>query len=130
MSLSKLLVVLQNAYGVEEGYVPSYDRASFRNCHTARRLKEALPDNIEISIINSNPKVGDISSSYFFPDVSYVTSEIEKFNPKVILFCGVNGKELMREIKFERSIHMPHPAYRALTKKITSDVKERIKELL
>lgn len=125
-----LLIVLQNAYGVEEGYVPSYDKESFRNCHTARRLKEVIPENIEIKIINSNPKVGLISSSYFKPDREYVNNEISKYSPKVILFCGCNGKILMDEIKFVNSIHMPHPAYRALTKKITNDVKEKIKEML
>jgi len=130
MSLCKLLVVLQNAYGVEEGYVPSYDRESFRNCHTARRLKEVLPDNTEVSIINSNPKVGDISSSYFKPDIDYVRKQIEEIKPKVILFCGANGKILIEQINFPSSVHMPHPAYRALTKKMTSDTKERIKELL
>ena len=126
----KLLVVLQNAYGVEDGYVPSYDRESFRNCHTARRLKEALPDNVTIDIINSNPKVGTVSSSYFKPDIDYVRKQIDKIKPKVILFCGANGKILIEQMNFPSSVHMPHPAYRALTKKITSDTKEKIKELL
>ena len=128
--MDKLLVVLQNAYGVEDGYIPSYDRASFRNCHTGRRLKEVLPDGIIPEIINSNPKVGDISSSYFKPDIDYVRKRIEEIKPKVILFCGANGKILIEQIGFPNSVHMPHPAYRALTKKMTSDTKEKIKELL
>jgi hypothetical protein len=125
-----LLIVLQNAYGVEEGYIPSYDDAIFRIHTTGRRLKEAIPDGIDFTIINSNPKIGEKSNSYFPPDANHVNREIAKFNPKVILFCGCNGKILMDEIKFENSVHMPHPAYRALTKKITSDTKKKIKEML
>lgn len=125
-----LLIVLQNAYGVEDGYIPSYNKDSFINCHTGKRLKEVIPDDIEFTIINSSPKIGEKSNSYFPPDINYVNKEITKFNPKIILFCGCNGKILMNEIKFKNSVHMPHPAYRALSKKITNNVKEKIKEML
>ena len=122
----KLLIVLQNAYGVEDGYVPSYERESFRKCYTGIRLKEVIPDNAEIKIVNSNPSIGIKSDSYFKPDVDYVKTEIGIFAPEVILFCGRNGKILMKEISFNKSIHMPHPAYRALSKKMTAEVKDRI----
>lgn len=124
------MVVLQNAYGVEDGYVPSYERESFKKCFTGKRLREAIPNNVEISIINSSPKIGEKSNSYFSPDIEYVTKKIENINPDVILFCGKNGKTLMEKINFENSVFMPHPAYRALSKEITKKTKEQIEHII
>jgi len=123
------MVILQNAYGVEQGYIPSYDKPSFRNCHTGRRLKHALPDNVNIHIINANPDVGITATSNFPPDPAYVMSKIKELKPDVILACGHNAKEAIRDIDMP-FVTMPHPAYRALTNQTLYDTKEKLNALL
>ena len=75
------MVVLQNAYGVEDGYIPSFEKESFRNCHTGRRLRNAIPDGLDISIINASPKVGKKASSNFRPEHTYVSKKLEEIAP-------------------------------------------------
>jgi hypothetical protein len=123
------MVILQNAYGVEEGYVPSFDRESFRNCHTGRRLRRAIPDSISTRIINANPNIGDTSGSFFPPNGEYVKRNIDKIKPDIILACGVSAKKAIDSINVDVPvIKMPHPAYRALTNKTLDEVKENIQE--
>jgi ABC-type Fe3+-hydroxamate transport system substrate-binding protein len=122
-----ILVILQNAYGVPPGYIPSYDKPSFRNCHTGRRLRRALPETAEISIINSNPQVGEKADSYFKPDYEYVKNKFDELKPDVILACGTNGKKILETLEFNiPAIHMPHPAYRALTNKLLDEIRIRL----
>lgn len=126
--MKKLMIILQNAYGVEKGYVPSYEKESFRNCHTGRRLRNAIPDGLDISIINASPKVGKKSSSNFRPDSVYVGKKVEELVPDIILACGVNAKKVIDSVDVNVPvIKMPHPAYRALTNKKLEEVKEMIR---
>lgn len=128
--MKKLLVVLQNAYGVEEGYEPSFERESFTNCHTGRRLKNAIPDNVSTTIINASPNIGDNADSNFKPDSTHVRKRMRSIKPDIILACGVNAKKVMSEIETDIPVlKMPHPAYRALTNKTLYGIMEEIKEL-
>lgn len=127
----KLLVILQNAYGVEEGYIPSYERKSFKNCHTGKRLRNAIPAGFTINIINSSPRIGTNADSYFREDDTYVSRKIQEIKPEVILACGVNAKKVIDKIKPSVPVvTMPHPAYRALTNKTLYDIKETLENLL
>ena len=58
-----VLVIVQNAYGVEDGYIPDYSRNSFAVCHTGKRLKEMLPSAVSVLIRNSNPSIGRVATS-------------------------------------------------------------------
>ena len=126
----KLMVILQNAYGVEDGYVPSFEKDSFRNCHTGRRLRRAIPESVNVSIINASPNVGIDADSYFHPERSYVLGKFREIKPDIILACGVNAKKVIDSIDVSVPvIKMPHPAYRALTNKTLDDVKEMIEDV-
>lgn len=125
-----LLVVLQNAWGVEDGYVPSYDRESFTKSYTGIRLKEALPEGYTVKIINSNPAVGDTADSCFPPQPEYVLDWVNKIRPDAILACGKVAEKTIKQLTIDIPIvYMPHPAYRALSKQITSTAKRKLEEL-
>lgn len=124
-----LLIFLQNAYGVENGYIPSYSRNSFANSHTGRRLKEALPLGYEFEIRNANPSIGDNPDSCFKPDIAYMTKQVMELQPKLILACGKIAQKGLENIETDVPIiKMPHPAYRALSKKITGEVRGTIED--
>lgn len=129
--MKKLLVLLQNAWGVDDGYIPSLNKKSFISSHTGKRLREALPDDCKVKIRNSSPHVGSVSSSNFPPDLDYVRSEIRKIKPDVILACGVNARIAVENVEVTVPVvFMPHPAYRQLSKQMTLDTKNDVMELL
>jgi hypothetical protein len=122
-----ILVLLQNAYGVEDGYIPSYTKESFINCHTGRRLREALPEGVEVEIRNASPLVGKNADSYFKFDTKYIRNQIENIKPTVILACGKSATDALQELALNVPVvFMPHPAYRALSKDTTAFVKRRL----
>ena len=122
------MIILQNAYGVEEGYEPSFDRANFRKCHTGRRLSRAIPSTVSARIINASPNIGGNSDSFFQPDSEYISRKLVEIKPDIILACGVAAKKGIDSIDVDVPvIKMPHPAYRALTNKTLDDVKELIR---
>lgn len=125
-----LLVILQNAWGVEDGYIPSYDRESFTKSYTGIRLREALPKDYNVKIINSSPAVGNTADSYFPPQPEYVFSWINKIKPDAILACGKVAEKAIKQLNINVPVvYMPHPAYRALSKKITKSTKEELEKL-
>lgn len=122
-----LLIFLQNAWGVEEGYVPSYERESFRKSHTSKRLTEAIPDGTIFEIRNCSPKIGIKSDSYFKADLEYIKEQINTIKPTLILACGKSARKAFEKLPLDIPIvYMPHPTYRALSKKITGDVRDTI----
>ena len=126
-----LLIVLQNAYGVEDGYVPSYDRDSFKNSHTGRRLRRAIPEGLPQKIVNSNPTVGDHVDSCYPPDPDYVEGWIKTIQPTVILACGAIAKKTMGLVETDvHTLFMPHPAYRALTNATLDNIHNTLKDIL
>jgi len=128
--MKKLLVILQNAYGVEKGYIPSLKRKSFINSHTGRRLKEVLPKGVNCKIINSNPSIGSNADSCFVPDTAYVEKKVAEIKPHVILACGQNAKKVVNTTMANVIVYMPHPAYRALSKRFTRTIKGVLETLL
>jgi len=127
----KLLVILQNAWGVEHGYEPSYERESFRKSHTGIRLLRAIPAGADVHIVNASPEVGTESSSNFPPSPAHVQARIEKVQPKAILACGVNAQTVVHLLRPNIPVvEMPHPAYRALTNKTLDNVRQKLYCLL
>jgi hypothetical protein len=127
--MKTVMVILQNAYGVKRGYVPSYEKESFRKCHTGIRLKRAIPKGVSIRIINASPLVGRKAGSNFKPDIEYIEKSLTEIQPCVILACGVNARKGIRQVDTDIPvIEMPHPAYRALTNKTVDGVRQQIEE--
>jgi hypothetical protein len=123
--MSTILVLLQNAYGVKPGYVPDYGLESFARCHTGKRLREALPDDVTVKIRNCSPLVGRTSDSFFAPDIDYVREQILDVQPDVILACGKSAHYTCEQIvPGVPVVKMPHPAFRALSKRATKSTKE------
>lgn len=121
----RLLVILQNAYGVEDNYIPSYSHPSFTASQTGRRLKEFLPDNCTVEIINASPLIGDVADSIFAPDPDYVRMKVNNISPDCILALGSNAHKVVDMLGL-KAIKSYHPAYRALSKKITGEIKKEI----
>jgi len=125
--MKKLLVILQNAYGVAEDYVPSYSHSGFASSQTGRRLKEFLPDNCTVEIINASPLIGDVADSIFALNPDYVMSKVNNIKPDFILALGCNAHKVVDMLEL-KAIKSYHPAYRALSKKITGEVKKEIED--
>jgi len=133
---NKLLIFLQNAYRVELGFIPSYKRKVFRNSQAGKRLREMIPARLKFEIRNSNPEIGDKSSSNFLPDIDYIAHEIVEVKPKAILVCGKNAKlgvqQALQEYELGEIplILAPHPTWRCLSKKHTSEIRDNIKGVI
>lgn len=125
-----VLVILQNAYGVPADYMPSYGLEVFVKSHTGKRLSEALPVGWPVAIINASPEIGDSPDSRFPPDVEHIKRSLIRYKPKVVLAAGKAAQEGVAGIFDGPVVEMPHPAYRALSKAMTAQVKERLAELL
>lgn len=133
--MKTLLVLLQNAYiadrEVEEGYVPDFSLRSFRESHTGKRLKNAIPEGVEVKVRNSTPLIGQTADSFFPPSVLYVKCQIESIDPDIILACGKNANEAIDQLDLQCPVvKMPHPAYRQLSNKMLGRVKRRLERLL
>ena len=125
-----ILVILQNAHGVEDGYIPTYKRESFKNCYTGKRLAEMLP-TLDVEIRNATPKIGDMASSFIKADLCYLQEEINKIQPKVILACGSSAQSAVDNINTNaKIIKAPHPAWRQLSKLRTAEIKRAVEMLL
>jgi hypothetical protein len=123
-----LLIFLQNAWGVEDGYIPTYDRPSFANCMTGKRLKTMFPEDTEICIRNCTPAIGKVSDSNIKADPQYIQDQIETIHPDAILACGKNA----RIIKSEEIpvIYAPHPTWRKFTKEHAAQIKKEVSVVL
>jgi hypothetical protein len=130
-----ILVILQNAWGVEDGYIPDYAKDSFRNSYTGRRLKEMLPKNVPTLIRNSTPCIGRESGSWFPPDYEYIMGELEQLNYDVVLACGKNAHRVVNKVlsyalRNPPVVYAPHPAWRQLSKKITGEIRKEVQRQL
>lgn len=126
-----LLVVLQNAWGVADGYVPDYSVESFSASHTGKRLRNAIPVGVEVHIRNASPLVGKNADSNFPPQPLYLKHEIEQIEPDIILACGKNAREAIMELELDcYVVKMPHPAFRQLSDNMLRRVRRKIEKLL
>jgi hypothetical protein len=128
--MKKVLIFLQNAYGVADDYIPGYQHPSFAKSRTGRRLTEMLPENKEIGIANASLKIGNTPDSYFPPDELHMQECINAYKPDVILACGKAAKNGISKLNLNIPIvYSPHPAYRALSKKITQEIKLELESI-
>jgi len=123
-----LLVFLQCAWRPGGAFKSrDYWLTALWKSHTGKRLKEMLPDNIPVWVDNATPEVGDNPDAVFPPDPVHMAKVIDTVQPRVILACGEvaqKGLDLL-EVPY---IPSPHPAYRALPKTRTAEIKSRVEE--
>ena len=123
----KLLVILQNAYGVTEKRRKQLTTErlwlhGLWNSQTGKRLKEMLPSDLNIKIINASPKIGCYADALFPPDKKYLRHNINEFQPDVILACGRIAQQGMNVLDMPY-MAAPHPAWRLLSKIKTEEIK-------
>jgi hypothetical protein len=122
--MKRILFVLQNAYRSDKYNFKNdeeWSRDLFRS-HTGRRLKEMIPDGVEYFVINSSPEIGDHPASCYKGDPEYVKEKISFYRPAIIVGCGKIAHQALNEagVVF---LPVPHPAFRCLSKKTTSNIK-------
>ena len=126
----KLLVILQNAYGVTEKRRKQLTTerlwlCGLWNSQTGKRLKEMLPSNLNIKIINASQKIGCYADAQFPPDKKYLKNNISEFQPDVILACGRIAQQGMDALNIPY-MAVPHPAWRLLSKIKTKEIKSTL----
>ena len=130
----KLLVILQNAYGVTEKRRKQLTSErlwlyALWKSQTGRRLKEMLPSNFNIKIINASEQIGCYSSALFPPDKNYLRTKIDEFQPNVILACGRIAQQGLKALNISYTAG-PHPAWRLLSKIKTEEIKLTLEKQL
>lgn len=126
-SKKRVLYVLQNAYRTEKYNFRNREEwhRDLLNSHTGRRLSEMIPENCKYWVINSSPNIGNNADSKFPPDVGYIISWWNKIQPDVVVACGKVAQTGCNKANIEH-IKAPHPAWRALSKQITKEIREKI----
>jgi hypothetical protein len=128
--MNKLLVVLQCAYGTSKRRRRQLEirklwLKALWSSHTGRRLKKMLPDNVIVEVINSTPRIGDISSACFPAESVYIAGWIECFEPDIILACGKVAQNALEELGI-KYIPSPHPAWRQLSNEQIDKIRSTI----
>lgn len=138
--MSEVLFVLQNAWrrgatAGERGWSADEDtrrRAHWKQAlwksHTGKRLREMIPDGCDFEVINASPFVGDKSWAVFTADPEYVLSQIDGYQPRLVVLCGNVAAQLAAPLarKGITYLRTPHPAYRLLSKVMTAAIREEI----
>lgn len=121
----RILFVLQNAYRSTKYDFNNYSEWSedLLRSHSGKRLKEMIPEGASFSVINSSPKIGDCADSFFPADSKYLNAMINKIKPDIICACGVEARNGLNTLGI-RFVSAPHPAWRRLSKKETSRIRE------
>jgi hypothetical protein len=128
--MKKLLVVLQCAYGTTKRRrrqlrIRKLWLKGLWNSYTGKRLKKMIPEGMEVEVINSTPKIGDVSSACFSAEPEYIAGWIESFEPDLILACGKVATGALEYMGIEH-ISVPHPAWRHLTNEQVNEIRNRI----
>ena len=123
-----ILVLLQNPY--RERGVDRYNDREFWlgrmwSSYTGKRLKEMLPEDMNIWVDNASWNWGEESSACFPADLVHIKNLVSKLEPEKILACGRIAQEGLRKLNIEY-IPAPHPAYRALSKKMTAEIRSKL----
>jgi hypothetical protein len=124
-----ILFVLQNAYRSE--------KYGFRNrrewskdllrSHTGKRLVEMIPAGAKFYVINSSSNIGTSSKSSYRADAEYIKAWVEKINPMIVCACGKIAEDGCKRAQLE-FISLPHPAWRALSKSHTANIRQQLAE--
>ena len=125
-----VLVVLQNPYrnnALASGWNPSTWLKELWRSHTGTRLREVLPDDCDVRITNANPKLADSVSDCLPPDIAHLKRTATRVKPDVVLACGKMACQGISQLETQiRVVEMPHPAYRALSKETTKQIRAKL----
>ena len=124
-----ILFILQNAYTSEKHQFKNEKEWSreLQRSHSGKRLSEMIPENVEYRVINASPEIGDNANSIYKADTTHIKRLVKKFSPKVIVACGTIAQAGC-ELLGLSYISAPHPAWRQLSKEITSEIKRQIEK--
>jgi len=125
----RVLFVLQNAWrrGWPAGkpwHSTSWANALWRS-YTGRRLCEMIPVDADVFVCNGSPQVADNRRMFYLPDPCYVRRRVQETHPDYVLLLGKQAAKLeplMRELGQAYGV-APHPAWRALTKQRTREIR-------
>jgi hypothetical protein len=125
--MKMVLFILQNAYKSEKHQFKNEEEWSneLNNSQTGRRLKELIPENVRYRVINASDIIGDNVDSCFDPNLNHLKAWINVINPDVIVACGKVAQKGC-DLLDEKYIKAPHPAWRALSKLHTTEIRKQI----
>ena len=142
----KILVVLQNAwqYNAQPGqtqWIPGVDpevsrrfwRKALWACPTGKKLKLMVPfDDHDVMVGEASPFVGSGSRSVFPMDPDHVRSQVEDFEPDLVVLMGAQAKKAQTyvEVLGVPTFLTPHPVARQLTNQQRGEMRVSIQELL
>jgi len=124
-----ILFILQNAYHSDKYHFRNSEEWSedLIRSHTGRRLKEMFPVGINVVVVNASPLIGESAKSCFNADLSYIQEKIDRYRPAIICACGRIAQNGCRKLNLD-FVSAPHPAWRALTKVQTKQIRNILKE--
>lgn len=119
-----ILFILQNAYRSEKHQFSNKEEWSreLKRSHSGKRLSEMIPENTKYVVINASPRIGDNADSLYGANLEHIKKHIDEIKPGVIVACG-NIAQKGCEALGIRYIKAPHPAWRALSKKKTEEIR-------
>jgi hypothetical protein len=126
-----ILFVLQNAYRSDKYNFKNEEEWSrdLTRCHSGKRLSEMIPNGEDYRVVNASPRIGDDANSKFPPDLEYLSNKIEEIKPDVIVACGVSANYALAKLG-RKHVLAPHPAYRQLSKRMTKNIRGKIRKEL
>ena len=124
-----ILFILQNAYQNKNHQFTNHEEWSreLANSQTGRRLKEMIPHGADYRVINSSASIGNNPNSVFEPDVDHIKRHVTEIKPDIICACGKVAQEGCRKLGLV-FVEAPHPAWRCLSKKATTDIRNILGE--
>ena len=127
---TKILFILQNGYHSEKYHYRNNEEwyEDLHRSFTGKRLCEMIPDGVKVFVIEASQNIGNHPDSCFPADTSYIREKIEFYNPDIICGCGKIAQVGLMEIGTS-FIPLPHPAWRQLSKKMTSEIKKKLERM-
>jgi hypothetical protein len=128
----RLLVFLQNPWTRRRVYPGKpWDDAQWEaalwESHSGIRLRTLLePAFCSYRVRNACPIPTPQVDGLRRPDPIYVRTQIEDYQPHVLLLCGVQARAIAT-MGFNRPfVTMPHPAYRLLSNRALHEIREQL----
>lgn len=138
MDRSRVLFVLQNAW--RKGAKPGekdigrekvWMRLLWRS-QSGKRLTEMIPNGIAYDVVNASPFVGNRSFVSFVADSMLMNARMYERQPDLVVLCGKVAQELAHVVEQHGRPYIlaPHPAWRALSKVRTAEIRTEIIDAL
>jgi Uracil DNA glycosylase superfamily. len=124
-----ILFILQNAYRNENHQFSNHDEwhRELLRSQTGRRLVEMIPAGAEFRVINASSFIGDNPNSVSAADTKHMRRLIKQIKPDIICACGKIAQDGCKKLGLD-FIEAPHPAWRCLSKKTTTNIRNLLGE--